>query len=98
MEHATSARGLPGTDYQWEVRQQKIDLNYSTTRGISRAGPALKTLIVCINQVEMCPPCSGVGRASIPLLRRKRTGGWRSMVHPDGVTFTACHAASPRSR
>jgi len=33
------------------VRQQKIDLNYSTTSGISRTGPALKRLIVCIFQV-----------------------------------------------
>src|ERR1017187_6905528 len=39
-------------DYQREVRQQKIDLNHSTTSGSSRAGPALKTLIVCIIQVE----------------------------------------------
>lgn len=52
MEHATSALGLPGRDYQGEVRQQKIDLNHSTTSGISRAGTALKTLIVCIIQVQ----------------------------------------------
>jgi len=51
MEQATSARGLPGSDSRREGRQQKIDLNHSTTSGISRAGPALKTLIVCIIQV-----------------------------------------------
>ena len=39
-------------DYQRKVRQQKIDLNHSTTSGSSRAGPALKTLIVCIIQVK----------------------------------------------
>src|ERR1019366_160434 len=51
MEQVTSARGFPGTDSRREVRQQKIDLNYSTTSCISRAGPALKMLIVCITQV-----------------------------------------------
>src|ERR1022692_213547 len=48
----TSARDLPGADSRREVRLQRIDLNYSTTSGISRAGPALKTLIVCIIQVR----------------------------------------------
>jgi len=51
MEQANSARGLPGSDSRREGKQQKIDLNHSTTSGISRAGPALKTLIVCIIQV-----------------------------------------------
>src|SRR5579864_9530562 len=55
MAHATSAREWRGTDYQGEVRQHKIDLNHSTTSGISRAGPALKTLIVCIIQVKALP-------------------------------------------
>ena len=50
MEQVTSARGLPGSDSRREGRQQEIDLNYSTTSSISRAGPALKTLFVCISQ------------------------------------------------
>src|ERR1017187_122391 len=56
MEQVTSARGFPGTDSRREVRQQKIDLNYSTTSCISRAGPALKMLVVCIIRVELSDP------------------------------------------
>ena len=33
------------------MKTQKTELTYSTTTGISRAGPALETLIVCIIQV-----------------------------------------------
>src|ERR1017187_10514846 len=63
MEQVTSARGFPGTDSRREVRQQKIDLNYSTTSCISRAGPALKMLIVCITQV----PNRAAGHRSVCL-------------------------------
>ena len=44
------------------MRQQKTELTYSTTGGISRAKPALGTLIVCIIQVpevdasDLCQP------------------------------------------
>jgi hypothetical protein len=51
MEQATSARGSAGSDFQESDAAAKLELTDSTTANISRAEPALGTLIVCIIQV-----------------------------------------------
>src|SRR5205814_1387921 len=51
-ESATSARGSAELDFQESDETAKLELTYSTTASISRAGPALGTLIVCIIQVQ----------------------------------------------
>jgi biopolymer transport protein ExbD len=48
-----SARGLARTESQEGEATTKNDLTYSTTKGTSRAKPALGTLIVCMIQVYL---------------------------------------------
>src|SRR5260370_22560440 len=47
----TSGAGLAGSDFQEDEETPKSEPTYSTTSGISRAGPALGALVVCIIQV-----------------------------------------------
>jgi hypothetical protein len=44
-------RGLAGTDSREDDEAAKIELTYSTTRDINRAGPTFEVLVVCIIQV-----------------------------------------------
>ena len=47
--------GLAETDFGEGTETAKIDLTYSATKRISRAGSTLGTLIVCIIQVALGP-------------------------------------------
>ena len=50
-------RGLAGTDSREDDEAAKIDLTYSTTRDINRAGPTFEMLVVCIIQVSHRQDC-----------------------------------------
>ena len=56
----TSMRGLAGTDSREDDEAAKIELTYSTTRDINRAGPTFEVLVVCIIQVLGDPATSSV--------------------------------------
>ena len=53
----TSARDLAGTDSREDDKAAKLELTYSTTNDINRAGPTLEMLVVCITHVKYyCRP------------------------------------------
>jgi hypothetical protein len=55
-KQVTSMRGLAETDSREDDEAAKIELIYSTTRDINRAGPTFEMLVVCIIQVSLCLP------------------------------------------